>query len=44
MSEDIKLKSAPIKLQDKQVDQEVTPEDIQALEARIEEVERYLGI
>lgn len=44
MVDDIKILQVPIRVQDKDAVLEVTPEDIQALENRIEEIERYLGI
>lgn len=44
MVEDIKILQVPIRVQDKDAVLEVIPEDIQALENRIEEIERYLGI
>lgn len=47
MSTDIKVQNAPIKLattDSTSGDYDVTAEDLEILESRIEEVERYLGI
>ena len=42
---DLKLQEAPPKLNpDFQVDMNLQPEDLEILESRIEEIERYLGI
>lgn len=46
-NKDVKLQSAPIKLhqpEESPQDFEVTGQDLEILESRIEEIERYLGI
>lgn len=45
MAQNLQLQNPPVKLQaDLAVDMEVSPQDLELLEARVAEIERYLGI